>query len=265
MAGRASKQTYLGRVIYPAKYNAGKKPWLSFILYVDNLALDPNKNKISGKITCSYSIVNENDPVARILCRIYNKDNPGKGLAGTQFKSVDVLVEGNEKLTQVTDKDGNIVPYAWYKNLDFCTVQVVDKEVMKLYRAEFGNGTGRQDSQQESFEDNPYESPAPQVSPRQVQTEQPTTAPSPKAKVRQQWQKGAVVVFEGKEYSFLGGDESLMENWAPVEQVVTKEPEVPFAQSVQNSGTKNSLKTLLEEDGVLEESPLFQATKGVAV
>lgn len=217
--GRALKQSYFGRVISPAKYfpNNGK-PFIAFSILVDNLAVDADKKRVSGKIQCSYAVVADNDPVPTILCRILNEDDPDVGgLAGQQYKSVEVLVQGDEKLTHVLDSEGEAIPNAYYKNLEYCMVQVTDNVILELYRRHI-------ESEGELQEDDGVQRPtrAPARNNFRKSTNKAAAA-RPKAKPRPKYNVGDRLVHSGVEYEFMGGDENVLENWR---EVVQEEEEV---------------------------------------
>ena len=244
MQGRASKQTYLGRVIAPAKFHAGAKPFISFTLFVDKLAVNKAKEKSSGKIGCSYSIMGDNDPVGLILCRIASKEDPSTGgLNGVSYKSVEVLVEGTERLTEVTDKEGNIIPNAYYKSLDYCSIQVADSDVLKLYKNHIGKGSSTQQQEespeQETANPNPFTDTGAAPTQQRV-VQQPTQAPAaqrtvtakpapvaqaqPAQQVKKEYKVGDRLVHSEVEYEFRGGNPADLKNWVPVKQLVQQPP-----------------------------------------
>ena len=252
MLGRASKQTYLGRVIAPAKFHAGTKPFLSFTLFVDRLAVGKGKEKerTSGKIGCSYSLNGENDPVGLILCRIASKDDPAQGgLAGQAYKSVEVFVEGTERLTEVADKEGNTIPNAYYKSLDYCSLQVVDSDVLKLYKKHLEKDSPQEESvEQPTTNTNPFTDNT-SAAPQQNHVQQPTQAPVAQTRVVTQpaaqqpkktgYQVGDKIMHNGTEFEFRGGNSADLKNWYPVKQapVVEEKPANPFeaAETVSNN------------------------------
>lgn len=254
---KAAKQSYLGRVIFPAKYIASSsgKPFITFTLYVDNHLVAADGNRGSARINCSYSISGEKDPVAMILCRIFNKEDPDAGgLAGEKYKSVEIWVEGNERLSEVQDKPGAV-----YKSLDFCSVQITDKEMLKLYKA---HTSGSQEK--EATGAISKNTQAPTQAPTQAATSTTTK------KKRKEYSVGEKVESNGKTYEFLGGDSKVLSNWKEVVTVGENEEDdaLPFIAPMQRAGKKvantPSMRTLLEEEGVLEDSP-FTATKNLAL
>jgi hypothetical protein len=221
--GKSFKQVYFGRVIAPAKYHAGNgKPFISFTLLVDNLAIGPDKQRTSGRVQCSYSIVADNDPVPTILCRILNAEAPGVGgLAGVEYKSVEVLAQGDEKLTQVLDANGEPIPNAYYKNLEYCTIQVTDNNILDLYRSHVA-----------SAEDNPQMEAVqkPTRAPGRFQAktsgfikskaQDPSASVRPASPVRKpvrpKYEVGDRLSHNGVLYEFQGGDPNNLDNWMEV-------------------------------------------------
>lgn len=270
MLGHVSKQTYVGRVIFPAKYVAGVnggKPFLSFTLYVDKLAMNKARERTSGRITCSYTITNDNDPVAHILCKIFNKEKPEDGgLHGQQYKSVNVLVEGAEKLTEITDPSGKVMSNAYYKNLDYCSVKILDDSLLQLLRQHLGQNTGPEVGVQVQVEtsvgsNNPF-SDQKQVTPPPPQVQQPTQVPAKAAAPKQQSAKpapaptaelGETIIHNGVKYEFTGGDRNNLKNWRPVEQSAPASapaPANPFEAASQPAEASGS-----GLNGVFEAQP----------
>lgn len=249
---RAAKQSYLGRVIGPARYHEGhgnSRPYLSFSLFVDRLAVkaEDKKERASGRIYCSYSVQSENDPVATILCNIVDSKTGAGNLNGHTYKSVEVWVEGNEKLTEVKafDDKGQPLHGAYYKSLEFCTVQILDRSLIKLLRGEDVQGGSHTEAQAN-------------VAPSS------TRASASAAPNRKAYQAGDRIVNEGKTYEFLGGDQSNMSNWTLVEdqpQPVAQKAPAPSGQVKQPSnpfkaqGT-SSIRSMLEDDN---DGPTFGA------
>lgn len=266
--GRASKQTYLGRVVYPAQFHEGVnngKPFLTFTLFVDRLAVNKTKERVTGKINCSYSISGDQDPVAHILSRIFTQESP-QGLAGQTYKFVDVFVEGSEKLTELCGESGKPTG-AYYKGLDYCTVQVVSPELVQLFKAHMG-----QDSQGLVSGDSSEESVSAQPARQANKVQQPTIAPLPKAappppspqeEASPTYKVGDILAHNGVEYQFNGGDPGKMQNWTPV-RIVTLQQAAPapvpapqraavktkvtpqsmpsaFSEALSDSGIKGSL------------------------
>ena len=245
---RANKQTYIGKVIHPAKYNnAGNKPFLTFSLYVDSHAFNPNKKeKESARISCSYTPFNENDPVGKILCRIATKENPDVGLGGNTYKSVLVQVEGQEKLVQVFNAEGEATG-AYYKNLEYCTVTVVDTKVLDFYYQEKKAQTDSEESSHEG------DIGAPAVAPGVVKAK-PQTATRPVATqaartTQKVYQVGDRIPHGGKMYEFTGGDSTNTANWKEV-KVQTEDspftaPLSPFSSQMANTNNTTA-KSILE-------------------
>lgn len=279
MAGKAFRQTYYGRVIFPAKYHASEKgdAFLTFVLYVDGLHVTRDRKRESGRLNCSYTIKGNDDPVARILCRIFSKDEEdNKGLAGQQFKSVDVIVEGSFRTAPVFVNE-QLVSGATFNHLDYCNVTITDKEIIKLYRQEFGGEEGSEDSSSASTSTVQQPTRAPKQTVTQpVQQQQQAaaqTTQTAQAAERVTYEVGSRVTHEGKEYEFVGGDPSNIMNW----KLVTPAPSVPFAkapvaakpaatQTAQASGGQQSVKSLLDDSAdVNQESPLFNSVKNLPV
>lgn len=272
MAGRAAKQSYLGRVIHPAKFhpgNNGNKPFLTFTVYVERLAVNKNKERVSGRIYCSYVVAGENDPVGHILCKVHNKENPtAGGLAGQQYKSVEVWVEGSEKLVEALDSNGQEVQGAYVKYLEYCTVQVTDKDVMRLYGAQFKSGETEEDSvATPQVAPNPFngqvEQPnvAPSSQPRKTAKQQATKAPASQATplastqpARSVWRPGDRLVKDGLEYELVGEDFNKASNWKLLGPAGVP---TPPSNTFNGFGSNTSIKSMLEEEDVTEDSPFF--------
>lgn len=284
MAGRAAKQSYVGRVIYPAMYKQGVnggKAFLTFTLYVDNLTINPaTKKRESGKIGCTYTIYDDNDPVAMILCNIFKKDEPDRGgIGGNQYKSVMVWVEGSEKLTLVVNQDGTPVPGAVYKNLEYCTVQIIDQQVMAFYRAAFGqqgSDDGEADmapattalpfqqatvaphvmQQAAPFVQQPAMAAPTPVQPQFVQQaapqpQQPQQMPTNNlvrgqqrtTAQRRQYQPGdRLADQQGRILEFVGGDPTNVANWSVVDQAVQPAQVQAAAAPVQQPTQATTLR-----------------------
>lgn len=281
MAGRAAKQSYLGRVIFPAKFHPGNngKPYLTFTLYVDRLAVNKNKERVSGKFYCSYAVNGENDPVGHILCKVHNKENPNAGgLAGQQYKSVEVWVEGSEKLVEALDSNGQEVPGAYVKFLEFCTIQVVDSNVLSLYSAQFNQQKAAQPQQQQAM-------------PQEVASSAPNVAPSPqprqaRAKQQQQvstqqpdrtgYQVGDKLVQNGMVYELVSPQFMDASSWkllGPAQASPTIVPPKPTPKPTPEPTTGNapnpfaaiatttSIKNMLEEEDIADDMPMFDSNK----
>lgn len=256
--GKAFKQSYFGRVIGPAKYWAGNKPYLTFTLYVDGLLVDEDKNRTSGKIGCSYSIQGDSDPVALILSRIFNKDKPNEGgLAGKPYKTVEVVVEGSERLNVVKDADGNLIPGAVYKNLDYCTVQVTDNNVLQLFKKHQSEGTEDEDDGIQKPTTAPRskgsfkkKSPPPVTDLETFEEEEGEEEEEEAASEESSYKVGDTIVHSGVTYKFLGGSAADLSNWEKVEKKVKKAKVNPFEavpQKESKSSTEKSFKDMLDE------------------
>jgi len=267
------RQVYLGRVIAPAKFfeGSGKKPpYITFVLAVNGGAMEKKNDKYertSAKITCSYTVKTDDDMVALALSRITTDNNPQE-LGGESYKSVAVIVEGTERLVASTDDKGNFKGY--FKNLDFCSVSIVDDKVRNLYHAEM-----KQNGQEEEKEETKV---------------QPTLAPATKkvapkveepVEAADEYEVGQVVKDpSGQEFKFLGGDASDLSCWekvvpAPVAPAKKKvppfmSPKKAIATAVTKAPAKEepSVSQMLEDDGEVENHNLFDAItkgKGLAV
>lgn len=236
---RASRQTYVGRVIFPAKLIETQRPFLSFMLYIDNHLVGPNKERKSARISCNYTLPKnyERDEVALVLSKVYSKEDPDSGgLAGKQYKSVDVLVEGDERLAEVEGKPGAV-----YKNLDFCHVTIIDKTVKALYRQEYAKDSEGKSENIES-EENHVERPT--TTP--VQTKTPKL-PETKYKI------GEIVSSHGKKYKFIGGTSSSAKSWELVND--SNDEELPFeidnappVSAKSSVKSKSSLRNFIQEE-----------------
>lgn len=259
-SGKTFRQLYFGRVISPAKYwGDGEKPYITFDLYVDRLLVNANKERISGKIGCSYSVQGDNDPVALILCRVEDKENPETGgLAGESYKSVEVIVEGTERLTVVTNGEGEVVSRAVYKNLDYCSVQVTDNGVLDLFRKHTNAGNKRKDSEQR-----PTKAPvSTKTSKRQVQQEVVTKDEQQDEEEPTTYKVGDRLINKGVEYEFIGGNSMDRDNWKPVKPKKTKVKTSPFDDDGETPTThvkkaEQAFKDLLENDDVEDEEPVI--------
>lgn len=258
MSGRAAKQSYLGRVISPARYHEGQngsRPYLSFQVFVDRLAVkaENKRERVSGKIFCSYSVQSEDDPVAFILCNILDSKTGAGGINGHTYKSVEVWVEGNEKLTEVKafDDKGQELNGAYYKSLEFCAVQILDRGLIKLLK-----GTSTSDND----ENQPNLAPSSGSKFNSRQTSQPST--QAEQKNRKSYNVGDRLTHNGQTFEFTGGDPSSASNWRTVEETATAAPFAkqaaattqaapstsnPFKPSAVVAPT-NSIRTMLEED-----------------
>lgn len=211
------RQTYVGRVIAPAKYfDSKKKPFITFVLAVNGLASIKNEKnqyeRTSAKITCSYSIQSEDDMVATVLSRINSKDNE-QSLGGGSYNSVMVAIEGTERLVQYQDSEGKTLP-VYYKNLDFCSVSILDQSVVDLYKKEVGKSEERQVSNQTQ-----QPNLAPKSQPVNKTASQPT-----RQEASVGYNVGDVITDpEGNEFEYQGGDVENMDNW----KLVQKEPPPP--------------------------------------
>lgn len=271
MSGRAAKQSYLGRVIGPAKYHEGQnnsKPFLSFAVFVDRLAVkaENKRERISGKIFCSYSVQSEEDPVAFILCNVLDSKTGSGSINGHTYKTVEVWIEGNEKLAEVKafDDKGQPLSGAYYKSLEFCSVQILDKNLVKLLRPGAGGETDSESAAPPS-----QANVAPSSRPVVKAAEQP--AEQPAAQNRKVYAVGDRVTDKGETYEFLGGDQSSMSNWtvvdlsaAPAEKTpptpppTAKPPGVgnPFGKAANGGST---IRSMLAEDGN-SDGPSFGGT-----
>ena len=273
MSGRAAKQSYLGRVISPARYHDGKngsKPYLSFQIFVDRLAVkaEDKRERTSGKIFCSYSVQSDNDPVAFILCNILDSKTGSGSINGQTYKSVEVWVEGNEKLTEVKafDSEGKELNGSYYKSLEYCTVQILDRDLVRLLK-QGQDGSGHTTNSTEA-----QANVAPSMGSRSRNAVQPQ--PQEQVANRTVYAVGARITDEGKTYEFIGGDSSSMSNWVVVtedEPVTTAAPATPFAAPASTAGSPvksapkttassnpfrpnanagtSSIRSMLEEDG----------------
>ncbi len=246
--GKSFRQTYFGRVIGPAKYWSGNKPYLTFTLYIDGLLVDDEKNRVSGKIGCSYSVQGDSDPVAMILSRIYNKENPEKGgLNGETYKSVEVVVEGTERLSIVKDSDGNIIPGAVYKNLDYCSIQVTDNNILHLYKKHV------EDSQPDNSVQRPTSAPKTKTYQKKVEPVEEVETEEEEANEEEEsentYKVGDRETYKGVEYEFTGGDPADLKNWKKVEKKTKVKAKVsPFSESdSKKSKTEKTFKEILEE------------------
>lgn len=288
MASRASKQTYVGKVIFPATYRNGVnngKAFITFTLYVDGLAVNPaTKKRESGKINCTYTIHDDKDPVPMILCNIFNPKEPESGgLNGQQYKTVMVWLEGSEKLTLVMNQDGSPVPGAVYKNLEYCAVQVLDPAVLALYRAATGQAVeGSEEVEMAAPITMPFQQPnlAPQFAqapqpqfvqpPMQVPTQTAVQQPAPQlvttnlvrnttrqaAPARRQYQPGdRLADASGQVLEFVGGDPTNVVNWRAVQAA-------PQAAPVQQGVRNTPIRALLDPNNTFDENnPLMQPGK----
>jgi hypothetical protein len=232
--GKASKQTYFGRVIFPAeRKSANNKNFLSFYIFVDNLARekgdDGSWKQTSGRIQCSYTPRGNNpevDPVVAILTRVSSQKSPNQ-LAGLQYSSVEVLVEGTEKLVAVADKNG-----AYYKSLEYVDVTITDNQIIAAFRTfkegVTGQGQGQQTQQQPVQQaQQPAQTFAPAQQPAQqqfapAQAAPPAPQPAPQQPVQQAqpaqqtpatYEKGAVVNIGSVPHQFVGTDPSNPAHW----------------------------------------------------
>lgn len=282
------RQLYFGRVISPAKFYpaaGNRKPFITFVLAVNGLASvkeGDRYTRTSAKITCSYSIQSDNDMVATILSRISSDGNPQE-LGGQSYKSVYVGIEGSERLVQVTDSEGHNKGY--YKNLDFCSVEILDSNIKDLYKAE---------TKPEATED-----PEPQ------QPQKPTLAPKSKVQVTKRVESAPVeeapeaaaeesvapvesgytvgdVITDptGEEYRYIGGDAAVISSWQKlVKEVPVQKAVPPFMKAAAPAKQKASaapaktkatpsVSQVLDDGDDLDKSNIFNAItqgKGLAV
>lgn len=257
MRSGASRQTYIGNVIFPANFiEKGERRMFNFTLFVDGVAQAKGvKERRSAKISCTYTLPSgkDFDEVGVILSRVSSKDEetPSKGLNGHNYKRVSVLVEGDERLMEVEGK-----PSAYYKNLDNCRVIVLDRNLTYHYSQEFGrDGERVQESTGES------EGNAGTTSDR------PNVAPETKKTTHKTYQVGEVVKHGDKSYRFKGGDVSVLDSW---EEVLEDQetPELPFGKSPEAAPKKEVVSStkkmsspiadLLNEDDDDPDSPNFK-------
>jgi hypothetical protein len=273
MNGKASKQTYLGRVIWPAEFHEGRnggKGFLTFDIMVDGVAVAQDKTKLSARIPCSYTVQSATDPVATVLCNIATKDDPSANLAGYSYKTVDVVVEGSEKLTQVL-VDGKPVSKAYYKALEYCQVTIADKQVLAAYYESI--------KEEASDEAPPSRSQAPTQAPVErksaaKQTAKPTPPPAPEveeeapAPRKTSYKAGDRVTSDGTEYEYVSGNPEDITSWKevlpePPPPPPAKEIKLPFGKKTLNTATaktagpvKTPTRKLLEDaDGMNQPSP----------
>jgi len=267
------RQVYIGRVIAPAKFYAGngnKKSFITFVMSVANLASvkgEKGYEKTSAKITCSYTVHSDTDMVATILSNISTKDDP-KTMGSGSYKSVEVLVEGNERLVQVMNEDGS-PGRGYYKNLDFCLVTIIDSTVKKLFKEEGATTTSETPVNEE---DTPKVAPKNRTVVKKV--EEPVQEPvEEEAAVEEEssgYEVGEVVKDpEGQEFKYLGGDPSLVSSWEKVVKVPPAKKVPPFFKVNKSAPVKQTQtdKALSDEED-LDKSNLFMAVakgKNVAV
>lgn len=251
---RAARQTYAGRVIYPAKYIESKKPFLSFVLYVDNHLVVNNNERKSARISCNYTLPDnfEKDPVAVVLSRIFSKEEPDTGgLAGTQYKSVDVLVEGDERLVEVEGKPGAV-----YKNLDYARVTIVDKHVLSLFRQEFNSNNSTESTEQETSSDSkverPSTAPTAKASTKAATTKTTSTQKTTTTKKEPSYQVGDIVEHGGKQYKYVGGAVNAANSWQEVEEESEVEDDRPPFMQEASPTTKTSGKPRSSLRNVIE-------------
>jgi len=254
MSTKALQQSYIGRVIWTPKYVESKRPFLSFSIHIDNHAFGLDKKKTSAKIQCNYTLPDNaaEDEVGVILSRITTKDEPdSRGLAGQQYKSVEVLVEGTEKLQEVEGKKG-----AYYKTLEYCRVTVLDNNLRNLFRQEMGQGKDTDQSQTTETSYSEPERPKSNVATRAV--ESPTTSPTvpsqPEKHPKSTWEIGAEVVHGSKTFKFIGGNPNDTSNWKELTPISKPEPELPPFM-VAPGKRSTILKTFIEEDSDMEFTP----------
>jgi len=169
MRGKAFRQVVRGRVIRPATPRSTKngKNFLTFQLAVDNL--DSSGENKTGYLGCAYFPPAgrdlESDIVACALGWITTDESNPVTLTqdGFYYKSVEVTVEGQLSLSsfKVKDENGNEKDSgAYYVNLQFCNLDIHDKNIVYAVRNCLGlNNTT-------------------QTAPT-TQVQQPTTAPTP--------------------------------------------------------------------------------------
>lgn len=242
---RAARQTYAGRVIFPAKYHEAKRPFITFVLYVDGHLVSGNERK-SAKISCNYSLPEkaESDMVAVILSRVFSKDDPDNGgLAGEQYKSVDVLVEGEERLVEV--EAGKT---AVYKNLDFCRVTIVDKHVRGLFNKEFNsNGEDKDNEETETQVERPNTTPSAKSNGSVKAKAATSTSKSQAPKTQTQgYQVGDIVQHGSKKYRYIGGAVNNTKSWEEVveeEETDTGVPPFMAGEEEETSAPQKSVKS----------------------
>jgi len=285
MSGRAAKQSYLGRVIAPAKFHDGhnnSKPYLSFAVFVDRLATkaEDRKERTSGKIYCSYSIQNENDPVAVILCNIIDSKTGQGGLGGHTYKSVEVWVEGSEKLAEVAafDANGQNLSGVYYKSLEYSSVQILDKNLVRLAKGDNSEAASGEETSAPAPSSFSQPNVAPSARPAAAKPSGQVARPQAAAtSSKSAVEVGSRTEHGGVVYEFLGGDPKNMSCWAvvdsegdaPVSPVATPEKKVaanpfgaqkanPFAgNTMAKKPTQSSVMSMLETDGVVEDAPMF--------
>ena len=199
--GRASKQTYFGRVIYPAeKKQYNNKNFLQFYIYVDKLAKEKKNGKyeaVSARIQCSYFPRGNNpelDPIVAILTRVSCKEHQNS-LAGHSYSSVELVVEGSEKLVAVEGKGG-----AYYKSLEYTDVSITDNEVVKAYRR-------FRDAMQNGGQPSAPTQSAPV--PAQTQAPQIQTPQTP------QYSIGDLATINGVYHKLINADATNPNSWVP--------------------------------------------------
>jgi hypothetical protein len=260
------RQVYIGRVIAPAKFYAGKgnkKSFITFTLSVANLASvkgERGYEKTSAKITCSYTVQSDTDMVATVLSNISTKDDP-KTVGSGSYKSVEVLVEGNERLVQVLNEDGS-PGRGYYKNLDFCLVTILDSNVKKLFKEDRDSAAAEEDSSED----------VPKVAPTKSRTVvvKKQEEPVEEVEASSEYEVGEVITDPvGQEFKYLGGDPSDMASWEKVVKatpVAKKTP--PFLNPKKVAAKQNQTDQALADEEDLEASNLFMAVakgKNVAV
>lgn len=255
MSGKSCKQVYLGRVIYPAKYIEGNqnKPFLSFEICVDGVGWSQDKAKVTVKIPCTYTIQGDKDPVASILCNIRTKDEEDTACLGDYvYTTVDVIVEGNERLVQVVDGSGNHIPRAFYKSLDYCTVTVVDREVISAYYVSIGENKklpNKKEIQLPNKAPVTFKKPLPNKATKEKEIEVTQVK-------RKGYKPGDTCNFGGKIYQYVGGIPEEISSWREVIESEEDNELPPFAvveKNKQGSKHKNSVRAILNEDN--ERSP----------